>query len=181
MMFWVYFVLAIVLIIFAISFFTFLCKRLALCAKIKILCKKNGCIFHRIHAFAFFGRRNGRYFDFYIERKDDILAIKLFFIPFKLTSVYFCESEEYFLKYIIPLVSYTTHTVHYPIYGKRHMLKYETRQRISLCDDKKTKKILLVSPNSHQMFYIPLNGAKKSIYVGDIVGDYIICSDKLNI
>ncbi len=183
MIHWVYFILPIALLIFAIFFLTFVFKRLVLYVKIKRLCLKNGYILHRAHAFAFFGRRKGGYFDFYIEREEDILAVKLFFVPFKLTSVYFCESEEYFLTYIIPLpiVAWTTDTVNSSIYGKKRALNYEIKRKEQLRDDKEIKKLLLVSQNYLSMIYVPKNGGKKSIFEGNIVCDYIICSDKLNI
>ncbi len=182
MIHWVYFILPIALFIFAIFFLTFLSKRLVLYVKIKRLCRKNGYILHRAHAVAFFGRRKGKYFDFYIEREDDILAVKLFCLPLKLTWIYFCESDEYFLKFIIPLpiVAWTTDTVHSPIYCKRKALKYEIKSKELEKNGKKIKKLLLIS-KCQSVRYIPNNGGAILLNGGDSFLDYTVCIGKIKI
>ena len=174
----VWFVLiGIVALVILFPFIRCFFKRLVCAVKIKRICKRKNLVVHPTHILWFLGSKRGKNCDFYIETPTQVLAIKLFGAPRRLSILTFKENGNYFFRSYVALLSYGA-GFHIPIDGReKKMPNFDFRYQ---CEkdwyEKKTRNVLLANPTPMEFRYQPLHGAESIISVGEVVNGMQIYS-----
>ncbi len=172
MEFWIFLAVAISLLLG----YPYLCsavKRLALAIKLRYACKKHNYRLYTRNLFWLFAGRGGKSYDLCIETSTEILAIKLFGVPRRLSILIFEEGGTYRIRYFIPFLSYSTHYGCYPIDGKQKKCNAELLEipkQLSV-SSKPITKILLVSPLCREITEVH-RGGKSILGAGDTVNGF---------
>jgi len=124
-------------------------KRLSLLSKIKNACREKGYRLQGMHPFWFLGGKNGKQCDCMIETAEEVLAIKLFGMPRRRCVLVFTEKREYFTRVLVGMLllikeSFDSKAKPFPEYDFTCVNKEAS-------DDKKLRKLLLVSPVPMEM------------------------------
>ena len=124
-------------------------KRLSLLSKIKNACREKGYRLQGMHPFWFLGGKNGKRCDCMIETAEEVLAIKLFGMPRRKRVLVFTEKKEYFTRFLVGMLllireSFDSKAKPFPEYDFTCVNKEAS-------DDKKLRKLLLVSPVPMEM------------------------------
>ena len=152
-------VLCIVLFFTFIPYIRIFCKRLSLYRRLHAACKRNGWTLSPAHRYWFLGRKSDARCDVHIVTKHDVYSVKLFSVPQKSATLFFCEGGMYFIRRYLGLFgSYAIATI--PLDGKRQLLpQYRFREGFDASwEIKHHHKILLLSPTAFEVRRIPQHG-----------------------
>ena len=176
MKFW-FVLFGIVALVILFPFIRCFFKRLVCGIKIKRMCQRKNLVAHPAHPLWFLGSRGTKNCDIYIETPTQVLAIKLFGAPRRLSILTFKENGNYFFRSYIVLISYGA-GFHIPLDGReRKMPSFDFRfQYKDAWDEKDTQDILLANPAPMEFRYQPNHGAESIVCVGDTVGGMEIFS-----
>ncbi len=169
MKFW--FVLSgIVALIVLFPFIRCFFKRLICAAKIKRMCQRKNLATHPMHPLWFLGSKKTKNCDLYIETPTQVLSVKLFGAPRRLSILTLKENGNYFFRSYIVLVSYGA-GFHVPFDGReRAMPSFDFRyQYKEAWDGKDIRNILLTNPAPMEFRYQPRHGGENIVCVGDTV------------
>ena len=144
--------------------------RLVCAIKIKRMCQRKNLVAHPTHLLWFLGSKGTKNCDIYIETPTQVLAVKLFGAPRRLSILTLKEDGNYFFRSYIVLISYGA-GFHIPLDGReRKMPSFDFRFRYKdVWNEKNTRNILLVSPAPMEFRYQPSHGAESIVCVGDSV------------
>ena len=126
-------------------------KRLTLRSKITGVCREKGYHLQEMHAFWFFGGKNGKNCDCVIETAKEVFAIKLFGMPRRKRILVFTEQKEYFTRIVAGVLlllkeSFDGNAKQFP--------EYDFVPACTMVSgDKKLRKILLVNPVPMEMMF----------------------------
>ena len=176
MKFW-FVLFGIVALVILFPFIRCFFKRLVCAIKIKRMCQRKNLVAHPAHPLWFLGSKITKSCDLYIETPTQVLAIKLFGAPRRLSILTLKENGDYFFKNHIVLISYGA-GFHIPLdYRERKMPSFDFRfQYKDAWDEKDTQDILLANPAPMEFRYQPNHGAESIVCVGDTVGGMEIFS-----
>lgn len=168
-MIWFFLLLSVVFIC-SMPYMKLILQRIIVWCKLTRISKKNIFKIYPTHYFWWLGSRFGRSCDLYLETKEAIYSIKLFGNLRKLSILTFTDNCEYFIRYYIPLISFTTSTVSNPIKGKRKSYAYDFRKDFHMeWETKVANNILLINPMYREIRYQPNMGGERIIGVGEFV------------
>lgn len=152
-------------------------KRLVCAMNIKRMCKRKNLVLHPTHILWFLGSKKRKGCDLYIETTTQVLSIKFFGAPRRLSILTFKENGNYFFRSYVALLSYGA-GFHIPIDGReKKMPNFDFRYQCKKeWNRKKVRNILLASPAPMEFRYQPNHGAENIISAGETVRDMQICS-----
>ena len=152
-------------------------KRVVCATKIKRMCQRKNFVTHPTHPLWFLGGNKALNCDLYIETPTQVLAIKLFRAPRRLSILTLKENDNYFFRSYIVLVSYGA-GFHIPFDGReKKMPRFDFRYKYQdMWYEKDTQDILLANPAPMEFRYQPNHGAESIVCVGDTVGGMEIFS-----
>lgn len=164
-MVWLWLLLAVAIIV-SVPFFRFFIKRTIMLIKIKRYCKKSGYRIEGTHYFRFFGNRNRKKADLYIETSSVILSIKLFGPLRKNAKLIVKQNGDYIIRRYYAFLS-----------SKRQALLYSDSKPKPFADycfdidntSKPVRNILLVHPDFVELRHQPRHGCDIIIDSGDIL------------
>ena len=170
MEFW-YTLIGIVALIIVLPYICFLFKQLICMRKLKTVCRKKGYRMHTTRLFWFLGRRQATNCDVFIETANEVLAVKLFGIPRKRSTLILKDNGEYFIRRMIPFFSYASASLYksnskskpMPVYDFRYNYKDEW-------EIKTPRQILLVTPSTVEIRLQSQRGRELTVGAGDFVG-----------
>jgi len=138
--------------------------------KIKRMCQRKNLVAHPTHLLWFLGSKKTRNCDIYIETPTEVLAIKLFGAPRRLSILTLKEDGNYFFRSYIVLISYGA-GFHVPLDGReKKMPRFDFRfQYKDAWSNKSTRDILLANPAPMEFRYQPNHGPDRIVCVGDSV------------
>lgn len=152
-------------------------KRLVCAMKIKRMCRRKNLVVHPTHPLWFLGSKHTKKCDLYIETPTQVLAIKLFGAPRRLSILTLKEDGNYFFRSYIVLISYGA-GFHIPVDGReRVMPSFDFRfQYKDAWSNKSTRDILLANPTPMEFRYQPHHGSDRIVCVGDTVNGMELAS-----
>ncbi len=165
--FWIL-VLSVAVLILLYPYARIFFKRLSLCSKIVLLCKKKKYNLIKTKAFWFFGGKKGTSCDFYIETPAEIFSVKLFGWKNKWSMLLLHDSGDYSVRKFIILFS-AGQSIRNPIDLPPHSLPfYNFRTDFRGEWDLKTpRNILLIHPVGFEIHRRSQNGREKIIGAGE--------------
>lgn len=145
--FW-YTLVGIVAAVIAYPFLRCFVKRIICVGKLKRLCQRKHYTLHKAHFLWFLGRKHGKYCDFHIETKHEILSLKFFGVPYRRTALVLKEDGTYFVRTYFALPFNRI-----PLDGKPHPLPpYRFRHAYKSEWELKTPhSILLIHPTAMEI------------------------------
>ena len=154
-------------------------KRLVCAIKIKRMCQRKKLVAHPTRPLWFLGSKRTKNCDIYIETPTQVLAIKLFGAPRRLSILTLKEDGNYFFRSYVVLISYGA-GFHIPLDGReRAMPSFDFRfQYKDAWNEKSTQNVLLVNPASMEFRYQPRHGGESIITEGNTVNGMEISSLK---
>ena len=168
-MFFVILFLALVLLL-GFPYIKLVIRRIAMACRLMQISKKNNFKIYPTHFCWWLGSRFGRACDLYLETKEEIYSIKLFGNLRKLSVLTFKDNYEYFIRYCIPVIAFTTSTMHNPIKGKTKSYAYNFRKKFHAdWETKRQHNILLINPMYREIRYQPDIGGERIIGTGEVI------------
>jgi|GEM_PF-1932147 len=159
--------LVIALLILLYPYFRILIKRILLSSRIRKQCRQKGYKFKALHVLPFWGRNNGKSFDFCIETKSKLVYVKLLASKYKKSVLkcptsssrqyYFTNSLWLFSKWSQASMSYDTKLQTLPNYD---VPSAKNKQQLS---------ILLIHPICFEIVGICSEGQKRILAAGDTI------------
>ena len=125
-------------------------KRLVMCGKLKLLCRKYKFSLIPNHCFWFLGQNRGTNCDFYIETPDSVFAVKLFSVKHRVSELRFVLNGQYYIKRYIPLF----YRISIPVESRKKSIN-DYNFRKSAKDEwylKDIKNVLLINPICYEVF-----------------------------
>ena len=152
-------------------------KRVVCATKIKRMCQRKNFVTHPTHPLWFLGGNKALNCDLYIETPTQVLAIKLFRAPRRLSILTLKENDNYFFRSYIVLVSYGA-GFHVPLDGReKKMPRFDFQYKYPAAWDGKTvRNILLANPAPMEFRFQPNHGAESIVCVGDTVNNMELSS-----
>lgn len=168
-MFWIWFASAILLLL-SLPFLRLFYKRVRLLFKISKCCKKTRGKLIRAHCFWLFGRKAGKYFDFYIDTPQSVYAVKFFTILFKSSNLIFTDQGSFVIQHHFSVFGrFGVATT--PIPSRAKMLPaYQPNKKLPQSAlEKPVKLVLLVHPACFEM--LKQTGVRKTelLYTGTVI------------
>ena len=165
-----YVLISIVALIALFPFIRCFFKRLNCMSKIKKVCRSKGHKIYVTNPLWFLGSKHATKCDLYIETENEVLAIKLFGMPRRLSILVLKENGEYFIRSFITLISYGG-GIRFPINGKpkpmpAYNFRYKYRDEWEI---KTPRRVLLVNPVSMEFKRQPHHGGEITVGAGEIV------------
>ena len=141
------------------------------------MCQRKNLVTHPTHPLWFLGSNNALNCDLYIETPTQVLAIKLFRAPRRLSILTLKENDNYFFRSYIVLVSYGA-GFHVPFDSRdRKLPKFDFRYKYqNAWNEKSTRNILLTNPAPMEFRYQPYHGSESILYAGDTVNSMDLAS-----
>ena len=167
------FLFVFIVVVAVISLFPYIrCffKRLICAVKIKRMCQRKNLVVHQTHPLWFLGSGRAQNCDLYIETPTQVLSIKLFGTPRRLSILTFKENGNYFFRSYIVLISYGA-GFHVPFDSRdRKLPKFDFRYKYQTAwNEKSTRNILLTNPAPMEFRYQPNHGSDNIVCVGDTI------------
>lgn len=135
-------VIAIIAAIWSIGYLRIFIKRCSLALKIKSTCRSTGATLRPTHALWWFGRNGGCCHDIEIELENKVLAVKLFAIKGRLSTLILGDNGRYTVKKYMMLFG-RFNSASFPILSReRQMPAYTFAQDTG----KPVTPVLLISP-----------------------------------
>lgn len=152
-------------------------KRLKCARKIKKLCRQKGYRISKTHKLWFLGNKYAKKCDLHVETENEVLSIKLFGMPRRLSILILKENGEFFIRSYIALISAYSSFLS-PINSKPKQLPvydFKIGYR-NEWDSKTQRRILLINPISMETRRQPHHGGEIVISSGDTVNGMEIYS-----
>lgn len=157
------FLLGALALVASYPYLRFVVKRLICAHKLVCICRKHDYKMHKTRYLWLFSGNRSKKCDCFVETPNEILAIKMFFVPRRLTVLVLKDNREYFIRSFASVVF-----AQFTLNGRtRKMPSYDFRYDSST---KTHRKILLVNPIPMEIRHRLRKNLEEVVSVGDVVG-----------